>query len=494
MCDEIIPGAEPSYQICKEIYLYHPLGAKMAEAPIVMAQSQARDIAIPKSPEDRVRKAFTEEWTKIGADDYIKNTYRLARVYGIASIGLLSADTPSDQPINYEKLADEVIAFNVFDPLNTAGSLVLNQNANAIDFLKTSSISVQGQAYHRSRTCIVLNEEPIFLGYTSSAFGYVGRSVYQRALFPLKSFINTMVADDMLARKVGVLVAKMQQPGSIADRAMQILMGRKRQLLKEAETNNVIGISTEEDIETLNMQHADGALAISRKDILENIAVAADMPAKMLNSETFAEGFGEGTEDAKNVARYVDGIRKNMRPIYEFFDKIVQYRAWNEEFYKIIQKEYPEQYGKMPYKQAFFEWTNSFTAAWPSLLKEPESEEIKVEDVKLKAIIAMIEVLGPMLDPVNKGVAIQWACDNFNDIKMLFSSPLTLDFDELTTFLESQPTAAELAEKEPSEPKPFAAQDSEKPARKAYNEAVATFITLADAKKRRQLERRNGQA
>ncbi|WP_245168482.1 hypothetical protein [Enterobacter roggenkampii] len=40
------------------------------------------------------------------------------------------------------------------------------------------------------------------------------------------------------------------------------------------------------------------------------MAAAADMPAIILNSETFAQGFGEGTEDARAVAVYIDNIRE----------------------------------------------------------------------------------------------------------------------------------------------------------------------------------------
>ena len=47
------------------------------------------------------------------------------------------------------------------------------------------------------------------------------------------------------------------------------------------------------------------AINMARKNILENISVAADMPAKLLNAETFAEGFGDVSEDAKNVARHI---------------------------------------------------------------------------------------------------------------------------------------------------------------------------------------------
>ncbi len=193
--------------------------------------------------------------------------------------------------------------------------------------------------------------------------------------------------------------------------------------------------------------NTDGAMTTARKNILENIAVAAQMPAKLLNSETFAEGFGEGTEDAKHVARYVEREREGMQPLYDFFDKIVQYRAWNPEFYKTIQADYPE-YRDVPYTKAFFDWVNSFAAAWPSLLIEPESERIKVDDTKLKAIISMLGVLMPEMDPDNKGALVQWAADNFNDLKLLFQNPLELDIQALQAYVPPEPMTA------PSGPKP----------------------------------------
>ena len=357
-------------------------------------------------------------------------------------------------PLDPKKLWQYDLSFNVFDPLNTAGSLVLNQDANALDFQKVTGISVSGVPYHRSRSITMMNERPIFIGYTTSAFGYVGRSVYQRALFPMKSFVQTMVTDDMVSRKAGVIIAKMGQPGSIIDNLMQTMAGIKRALLKEAATNNVISVAKDEYIETLNMQNLDGAYGMARKDILENIAVAADMPAKLLNSETFAEGFGEGTEDAKNVARYVDRIRRQMGPLYRFFDRITMHRAWNPEFYATVQAEFPD-YKAVPYERAFFQWQNSFAAAWPSLLTEPPSEKIKVDDVKLKALIAMVEVLLPNMDPDNKAAVIAWAQDNFNELKLLFQNPLILDFEALKAYVPPAPP------KEFGEPKPFAATDAQ---------------------------------
>lgn len=461
---EIVPGADPSYQLCKTIYMYHPLGKKLADTPISMAQFKPRIITCPDSPEEKVVQAFNLEWEKIGADEHIANVMGLSRVYGISSLAMLVDGWNANKPMDLKALAKSDISFNVFDPLNTSGSLVLNQNPNDLDFQKVRAVSVQGVPYHRSRTVTILNEKPIYIGYTTSAFGYVGRSVYQRTLYPLKSFLQTMITDDLVSLKAGVIVAKIKQTGSVIDMAMAFMGAIKRSLVKEAVVGNVLQITPDEEIETLNMQNTNNAMETSRKNILENIASGAEMPAKILNAETFAEGFGEGTEDAKYVARYVDEVRKQMAPLYNFFDPVVQYRAWNEDFFKSIQNQFPTEYGKMSHEEALYRWRNSYAAMWPSLLTEPESELVKKDDVLLKAIIAVLEILIPELDPENKAVVIQWAADNFNELKRLFSSPLQLDYQAIADHAEEMATQAQEAaqgglERQGPAP-PFSGRDS----------------------------------
>lgn len=440
MAGDIEPGSEVGYQTAKAIYLYHPLGAKIAEAPIELAQSQRRKITIPESPEERVRKAFEDEWEAIGADRHILNAKKLSRIYGIASLAVVVKDEDTSAPLDFDKLAGADIGINCFDPLNTAGSLVLNQDPNAIDFQKARQITVNGKTYHRSRTVVVLNESPIYIGYTSSAFGYVGRSAYQRALFPLKSFVNTMVCNDLLALKAGVLVAKIKQPGSIIDKPMQMLNALKRNVVKEAKTGNVISISPDEAIESLNLQNVDGALTVARTNILKDCATAAKMPAKLLENETMVAGFGEGTEDAKNIAHWVDGIRREMHPLYAFFDKIVQRRAWNKEFYSAIQNEFSDEYGAVDYTTALMRWTNSFAAEWPSLLEESDSDKAVGEAKKLDAAVKAVAVMLPELDPDNKATVLEWLADTFSELKMLFPIPLVLNPDSLRDAREEDDT------------------------------------------------------
>jgi hypothetical protein len=453
---EIVPGDAPSYELCKTIWIYHPLGNKMVQSPIEMAQSQEREVSVPGPAEERVAAKFAEQWKADNADEIILNLYATARAYGIASLALMIDGLKPSEPVDFKKLADASISFSIFDPLNTAGSLVLNQDPLAIDFMKVTTIAVSGQPFHRSRTVTAMNERPIYIAYTTSAFGFVGRSVFQRALFPLKSFIQSMVTDDLITKKAGVFIAMLKTAGAIIDAIMQASAFMKRLFVKQATNGNVISIGVDEKIETLNMQNIDGAYGMARKNILENIAVAADMPAKLLNSETFAEGFGEGTEDAKHVARYIDRVRRQMDPAYRFMDRVVQHRAWTPEFFETMKREFPAEYGGMRFEDALYKWQNNFTAVWPSLLTEPDSEKVKTDDVKLKAIIATVEVFGPIMDPENKATLMGWAQDNMNENKMMFQTPLQLDLQALAEYEPPQPMA------EPNEPKPFAASDAAK--------------------------------
>jgi hypothetical protein len=436
MADSIEPGSEASYQVCKAILTHHPLGMKMALTPVQIAMSMPRTITIPKSPESMVKEAFEREWDAIGADKIIENAMVISRAYGASVISVGAVDFPSNEPIPPKDYAKLRIFFNVLDPLNVAGSLVLNQDPNSPDFQKARVVSAAGVPYHFSRTCIMFNEAPVYLSFTSSAFGYSGRSVYQRALFPLKSFINSMIADDEIAKKCAVVVAKIKNPGSFADRVTGAVNAIKRTFIKDATNGNVINVNSEDTIETLDINNVDKAITTVRANIIENIAHSALMPPKLIGMDGYAGVFANGTEDFKQTMQYINGVRKDMRPLYNFLDPIVQRRAWSPEFYERIQAEFPAEYGNVSYEQAFYTWKNDFTAEWPNLNEEPESEQAKADKVKLDAIIQLVEKLAPSLDPNNASELIDWVQKNINSMKTLFSDPMEIDIDELKAFAQ----------------------------------------------------------
>lgn len=439
--DDIQPGMSAGYQTCKTIYLFHPLGGKMVDRPIKMAMNEPRTVHVSQAygVEQRLRDAFEREWKALGADKHIANAARISRIYGVSAIAMLVDNQEPSSALDYRTLYKHNVTFNILDPLNTAGSIVLNQDPNAQDFQKVDGIRVAGKPYHKSRCVVQQNEDPIYLAYNSAAFGFTGRSVYQRALFPLKSFIQTMRTDDMVAVKGGLLITKIAGAGAVVNKVMQALGGIKRMMLKRGKTGEVLQIGPQDDISSIDLSNLEKPLDSARNHILENIAAAGDMPAIILNSETFAQGFGEGTEDARSVAVYIDNIREWLEPLYDYFIRICQYRAWSIEFFQSLRSDFPDL--KNTYSLYFSSWINNFEYRWPSSLKEPESEKVKVDEIRFKAIVSMLEVLFPQVntDDENRALLIEWAQVNANANESLFPQRLDLDIESLKANRPQQP-------------------------------------------------------
>jgi hypothetical protein len=459
----IIPGSAPSYQLCKTIYSYHPLGAVLTEAPLFRAQSKPRIIDLPgilgaEILVEQFNYVF-DNLSSIGAQTIIHNHGRTSRIYGISTLAIGEQGKDMSQPLDLESLVDSEVFFNVFDPLNTSGSLVLDQDPNSPGFLKPiGPIVVGGKAWHPSRVHVKMNEAPLYIEWTGSAFGFVGRSIYQRALYPLKTFLQSMITDQMVTQKAGLLVANMEQPGSFIDSVMGRMFGAKRSKLKEGVTGQVLSIGLEEKIETLNMQNVDTAMIVARTNILKNIASAAGMPASIIAQETLTAGFGEGTEDAKKEVEYLEYIRKDLQPAYDFIDNVVMRKAWTPGFYKTLQRQYKD-YRNKSFDLAFYEWSHAFKAMWPNLIVESEAEKSKTEDVKMKAVIAVAEAIAPLCDPVTKAKIVEWAADNCNSCDNLFSSKIDVDIIGLEAYLEEnqamQQQQATQANQPEGEPRPF---------------------------------------
>lgn len=413
----------------------------MVDRPIKMAMNEPRTIHISQAYgiEQRLRDAFEREWKALGANKHIANAARISRIYGVSAAAMLVDNQEPSSAVDYRTLYKHNVTFNILDPLNTAGSIVLNQDPNAKEFQKVEGIRVAGKPYHKSRCVVQQNEDPIYLAYNSAAFGFTGRSVYQRALFPLKSFIQTMRTDDMVAVKGGLLVTKIAGAGAVVNKVMQALGGIKRMMLKRGKTGEVLQIGPQDDISSIDLSNLEKPLDSARNHILENIAAAADMPAIILNSETFAQGFGEGTEDARSVAVYIDNIREWLEPLYDYFIRICQYRAWSIEFFQSLRADFPEL--QNTYSVYFASWINNFEYRWPSSLKEPESEKVKVDEIRFKAIVSMLEVLLPQTntDDENRALLIEWAQTNANANESLFPQRLDLDIDSLKANRPQQP-------------------------------------------------------
>ncbi|WP_329909954.1 anti-CBASS protein Acb1 family protein [Serratia quinivorans] len=434
MGEDIQPGSEAGYKMCKIIWEYHPLGGKMVEKPIEMAMFKPRIYNVSDDAEDRIVNAFIDTWVRLGITQKIKNLFFNARCYGAAAIGIGQDSVSSYKQITKMGLKEEDIFINIFDPLVAAGSMVTSQDPNTRDFQQPDKyLNIQGKKWHPSRTMKVFTGSQIYLSYQSSSMGFTGRSVFQRCLYPLRSYVNTMITNDLVSEKAGVLVAKTTQNSSVISGVLGMANKAKRGMIKAVKNKGVMNIGAGDSIESLNLQNIDGAMNSARSNIIADIAAGSDVPAAILKDEAFANGFGEGKEDSKSVAQYIDSVRQSIDPVITFFEEIVQYIAWNEDFYNSLKNEYPDIYTD-DYYTTFFSWRASFEAKWPELQEESPEGRQDSESKLLEQTTKILETLYPRIDPENQAAVAQWLSDVINMMESYEGAPLVLDMDSLKSY------------------------------------------------------------
>lgn len=438
-CDQIEPGADVGYQICKLLWQFHPLGGKLVEKPITMAMCKPRSYEVETDPDERVVNAFEEVWKRMCIDEKIRNFFFLSRCYGAAAIGVGTEGSTSDSALPDFGLKEADVFINVWDPLNTAGSIVTSQDPNSPEFQQAKkTLAVQGQQWHSSRTQKVFHGTPIYLEYQASTFGFTGRSVFQRVLYPMKSYIQTMIANNLVSKKAGVLVAKTKQNGSVMNGIVAAATRRKREDVKLSENEGVLSIGVEDSIESLNLQNIDKALDTSRNNIISDIAAGSDVPAHLIKDEAFANGFGEGKEDSKSVSQYIDGVRQGIEPVMFFFERIIQYIAWNEDFYIALKSEYPDIITD-DYKTTFYLWRREFKASWVELDEDSPDKQRESDSKMVKEASGIYAILAPNLDPENRATTAEWLASVINSTDSYGDTPLMLDVEALAAYQPPPP-------------------------------------------------------
>ncbi|EDH4007891.1 DUF1073 domain-containing protein [Salmonella enterica subsp. enterica] len=441
--EEIQPGTDIGYELCKLLWQYHPLGGKLVEKPILMAMCKPRQYNVETDPDERVVRRFQEVWERMKVNEKIKNLFFLSRCYGAAAIGVGTDSVSCKEPLPTFGLTEDDVYINAWDPLNASGSMVTDQNPNSPFFQEANkTLKIGGKNWHPSRTLKIFNGTPIYLEFQSSTFGFTGRSVFQRVLYSLKSYINTMEASDLISKKAGVLVAKVAQNGSKADGIVAKVTGRKREVLKEAKNGGVISVGRDDDIASLNLQNIDGALNAARDNIIADIAAGSDVPAIIIKEEAFSNGFGEGKEDSKAVSQYIDGVRQQIEPVMDYFERLVQYIAWNEEFYQSLKNDYPDIITD-DYKTTFYQWRREFTATWQELVEESPDQRRESDSKVIQQAAGLYAVVVPQLDPENRAAVTEWLASLVNSTQTYGEAPMIINPESLAEYQPPEPLPGE---------------------------------------------------
>jgi hypothetical protein len=439
--DAIQPGTDVGYALCKLLWQFHPLGGKLVEKPISMAMCKPRTYNVETDPDERVVRQFDEVWERMGLNEKIKNLFFVSRCYGAGAIGVGTDGTSCKEPIPTFGLREEDVYINVWDPLNAAGSMVTDQNPNSRFYQQANAtLKIAGKNWHPSRTLKIFHGTPIYLEYQNSTFGFTGRSVFQRVLYPMKSYIGTMMANNLVAKKAGVLVARTEQNGSVASGIMAVATGKKRENVKLAENEGVLSIGIKDDVQSLNLQNIDGALNAARDNIISDIASGSDVPAILIKEEAFSQGWSEGKEDSKAISQYIDGVRQVIEPVMAYFERMVRYIAWSEDFYLNLKNDFPDIITE-DYKTTFYRWEREFSAEWQELVEESPDKRRESDSKVVQQAAGLFAIMAPQLDPENRAMAAEWLASVTNATATYGDSPMIIDKDMLSQY---QPPPQEL--------------------------------------------------
>ena len=432
--EEIQPGTEVGYDLCKLLWMYHPLGGKLVEKPIDMAMCKPRQYNVDTDPDERVIRRFREVWERMKINDKVKSFFYIKRCYGAAAMGVGTDGEPCGNPLPKFGLREEDVYINVWDPLNTAGSMVTDQNPNSRFFQQANAtLKINGKKWHPSRTLKIFNGTPIYLEYQNSTFGFTGRSVFQRVLYPMKSYISTMTANDLVSQKAGVLVAKTVQSGSVVSALKEVATAMKRKVVKFARNGGVISVGDKEDVTSLNLQNIDGALNAARSNIISDIASGSDVPAILIKEEAFSQGWGEGSEDSKAISQYIDGVRQDIEPVMDFFETLVRYIAWNEDFFNSMKNDFPEIFTE-DYEKTFFMWEREFSAKWQELVEESPDKRRESDSKVIEQATALYTALTSNIDPENRATVADWLSSVVNATQTYGDVPLIIDVEALANY------------------------------------------------------------
>lgn len=342
LANDIEAGSVASYQVCKAIYNYHPLGAKIVSSSVYNAFANGRTVSFVDINDSQLVDDYNNLFFSLDCQRVINQAIILSRVYGSSAIYV--GHKGKDLSLPLEIHPDDDIYFNVLDPLtfNAYNSDSLNQLSD--NYLRHGdNITIAGSVVHPSRLLFInnRNEMPTYGEFSASSFGFNGRSDYQRCLVLLRTYIRVLQADEFIIDKAGSVIAKIDAGNAgfsnissaitKAYRSMiQQLRGSPESSAKGRYSGGVITIGHDDTIETLNLQNINETVEGVRKRLLNDIASCCNMPASIMSDEAMAQGFSDGKEDALKEARYLKSVQNNAIFIYDWLDGILIKQLLND--------------------------------------------------------------------------------------------------------------------------------------------------------------------
>ena len=373
------------YTECARLYRYWPLGRRLAERIVSKAFSVEREISFGYGVPHEIIEEFKRVSKETAQDDAIKQAAILARIYGQAVLYAASDKEKLYEPLTNKKAQNGRLKFKAGDPL--AIQVTVNQNPQLLNFLYPERVEIGGSEISPQRATVLMNGIPMYLQYSGSSYSYGGRSVYENQLPIIRAWAQTLRSMGRISDRASGIYAffsRFKKGGLEVNSAQKSL-----ELIKTLSDTGGVAMGADDRVEVPTTSGI-GDLESLMQRIEREVVTASDTPLSVLLDERLANGFGNGTEDFKTIIQDIDAYRNQyLRPLYEFSDIFVMWRAFTKPFLQKIIAENPKYQGYTP-TSLRMELINNFSFEFGNLYPASRKEEAETKslllDVAAKAV------------------------------------------------------------------------------------------------------------
>lgn len=374
-----------TYTECRDIYRYWPLGKRIANALPTFAMSAQRAFIVKEAPSEVNEKLF-EVASELEIDLMVKRCAVYARIYGLASI-FAASTSKSLEALTYKEIQENDIIFNVLDPLSMGGSIQVDNNPLSPTFGKPSQFIVQGREVNPARVCIIYNDNPLYLKFNPSSFSFSGPSIYQNMILLIRSWNRCVIAMQRLATKAAAMVKTTKESANITGfniRAVQ----HNLELIRAMENDGIASIRQGDTLEFFALTGVQEIDSIINQINTGLMMALSDTPSGILLDKNLSTGLSDGSEDMKAILMAVEAFRLAvLKPLYNFTDKYLCYKAFSPEFISNMKEDYPDLYRDMKEKDILETWMRNYSFEWGELYPQSENEKADTQSKVLDNLL-----------------------------------------------------------------------------------------------------------
>lgn len=379
-----------SYEECRDIYRYWPLGKRIASALPNFAMSAQRKFVVKDAP-DEVNSKLAEVANELNIDEIVKRCAVYARIYGLASI-YVAHKRDSKQPLSYKDVQQEGFTLNVLDPLSMGGSIQIDNDSLSPTFGKPISVSIRGKAVNPNRICVVYNDIPLFYKFNPSSFAFSGPSIYQNMTLLIRAWNRGIIALQRLATKAAAMVKTTKETANVTGfniRAVQ----QNLEMIRSIENDGIASIRSGDTLEFFALTGVQEVDVIIQQINTGLMMALSDTPSGILLDKNLSVGLNDGSEDMKAILMAVDNFRFHvLKPLYLFIDKYLCYKAFTPEFIMSIIEQYPDLYRNKQANTVLTEWMQNYSFEWGELYPQNENEKADTQSKVLDNLLKIKEM------------------------------------------------------------------------------------------------------